>query len=70
MTKSGNGSTYSLEASDLLDYAKLALKGGEAAINTAMMKAANKITSVINVKCKNLLMFSKLDTPFPDVKRK
>lgn len=68
VTKSGNGSSYSLQASDMLDYAKLALKGGDAAINQAIMKASNKIASVINTKCKNLLMFEKLDTPFPEVK--
>jgi hypothetical protein len=33
VTKSGNGSTYSLQASDMLDYAKLALKGGDSAVN-------------------------------------
>lgn len=68
VTKSGNGSSYSLEASDLLDYAKLALKGGDAAINQAIMKASNKIASVINQKCKNLLTFQPLGTPFPEVK--
>lgn len=68
VVKSSNGSSYSLEASDLLEYAKLALKGGEGAVNTAMMKAANKITSVINQKCKKLLSFDKLETPFPEVR--
>ena len=57
-----------MNASDLLDYAKLALKGGDAAINQALMKASNKIASVINKKCEKLLMFEKLDTPFPEVK--
>ena len=68
VTKSGNGSSYSLEASDLLDYAKLALKGGDSSINEAVMKASNKIASVINLKCKNLLTFQPLGTPFPEVK--
>lgn len=68
--KNGNGSTFSLSAFDLLDYAKLALKGGDAAINQALMKAANKIASVINKKCEKLLMFEKLDSPFPEVKKK
>lgn len=48
VTKTGNGSSYSLEANDLLNYAKLALKGGDAAVNQAIMKASNKIASVIN----------------------
>ena len=65
-----NGDRFSLSASDLLEYAKLALKGGDAAINNAIMKASNKIASVINQKCKNLLMFEKLDTPFPEVKQR
>lgn len=68
--KTGNGSTFSLTAFDLLDYAKLALKGGDGAINQALMKAANKIASVINKKAERLLLFEKLDTPFPEVKQK
>jgi len=59
-----------LTASDLLDYAKLALKGGDSAINQALMKAANKMASTINKKCEKLLLFEKLDTPFPEVKQK
>lgn len=68
VTKTGNGSSYSLEANDLLNYAKLALKGGDAAVNQAIMKASNKIASVINQRCKDLLSFNKIDTPFPEVK--
>lgn len=68
VTKTGNGSSYSLEASDLLQYAKLALKGGDAAVNQAIMKASNKIASVINQRCKDLLSFNKIETPFPEVK--
>ena len=70
MTRTGNGSQFSLSAEDLLDYAKLALKGGDTAISNAIMKASNKIASVINQKCKNLLLFEKLDTPFPEVKQR
>ena len=43
-------------------------KGGDTAINQAIMKASNKIASVINQKCKNLLTFQPLGTPFPEVK--
>ena len=68
VTKMTNGTGYFLEAKDLLEYAKLALHGGESAINEALMKASNKIASVINQKAKNLLSFEKLDTPFPEVK--
>lgn len=65
-----NGSYYTLEAKDLLDYAKAALKGGDSSINEALMKAANKIAAMINHKCKNLLLFDKLETPFPDIRQK
>lgn len=70
VTKTGNGSSYSLEASDLLNYAKLALKGGDAAVNQAIMKASNKIASVINQRCKDLLSFNKIETPFPSVQKR
>lgn len=70
VTKTGNGSSYSLEASDLLNYAKLALKGGDASVNQAIMKASNKIASVINQRCKDLLSFNKIETPFPQIRGK
>lgn len=68
VTKSANGNYYSLQAYDMLDYAKIALKGGDSSINQAVMKASNKIASVINQKCKNILSFEKIPTPFPDVR--
>ena len=67
VTLSQSGNQFGLRAEDMLDYAKLALKGGDSAIDTAMMKAANKATGLINQKCKDLLTFKKLDTPFPEV---
>ena len=71
VTKSGSGSEFNIQVEDLLDYAKLAFKGGgDSAINLALMKAANKIVSIINKKCEKLLLFEKLDTPFPEVKQK
>lgn len=70
VVRSGNGSNFSIQADDLLDYAKLALKGGDSAINLAIMKATNKIASVINKKCEKLLLFEKIDIPFPEVKQK
>ena len=65
-----SGDRFSLSASDLLEYAKIALKGGDASINEALMKASNKIASVINHKCKNLLLFQDIGTPFPEVKKR
>lgn len=68
VTKRKSGNDYSISASDMLDYAKLALRGGDSAINDALGRASNKIASVINQKCKNILMFEKLDTPFPELR--
>ena len=65
-----NGAQYNLHAEDLLDYAKSALKGGESDVNVAMQKACNKIAATINYKCKDLLTFKKLDTPFPEVSKR
>ena len=71
VTKSGSGNTFNIQADDLLDYAKLAFKvDGDSAMNTAIMKASNKITGLINKKCKDLLTFKPLDTPFPSVASK
>lgn len=63
----GNSGKYSLTLHDDLLYAKNALKGGDAAITTALMKAANKSAGLISHKCKNLLGAGKLPTPFPEV---
>ena len=68
VTKTGNGASFSITAHDMLDYAKLALRGGDAAINQALGKASNKIAATINQKCKNLLLFEKLETPFPELR--
>lgn len=69
VTKTVNGNACTIEAHDLLDYAKLAMIDGDNAINMALMKASNKIASIINTKCKNLLFFQKLETPFPEVRK-
>lgn len=69
--KGKSGDAYSLEIHDRLDYAVPALKGGKGAIDTAMMRAANKIAGM--VKRKLALrgdLAQDLDTPFPDVKRR
>lgn len=69
VTKTVSGNTCQIEAHDLLDYARLAMIDADNAINMALMKASNKIASIINTKCKNLLFFQKLDTPFPEVRK-
>lgn len=66
----GNGREFKITVHDLLNYAKLAMNDAENSINTAMMKAANKIASVINTKCKRLLFFEKIPTPFPEVRKR
>lgn len=68
VSQSVNGNIYTLSLFDSIDYATAALKGGPSTVNVAFQKAINKITSTINNKCKNLLDFQKLETPFPDVK--
>lgn len=65
-----NGQEYQLDLSDTLDYATLAVEGGDGIVDMSLKKAANKAASVINMKCKNILNFEQLDTPFPEVSRK
>lgn len=61
---------YGLTLVDQLEYAKLALKGGDGAVTQAIQKASNKIVSIINMKCKDILGFTKIDSPFPEVKKR
>lgn len=65
-----SGGQYSLSVHDMLNYAQLALRGGESAVEAALQKAVNKATSQLNYKCKDILLFKKLDTPFPEVATK
>ena len=69
-TETKNGAQYSLDLSDMLDYATLAVNGGDGIVDMSLKKAANKAASVINMKCKNILNFEKLETPFPEVSKK
>lgn len=64
--------TYTLVLDDRLRYATSALKNGKASVDLAFKKAANKVISVINQKIKDGKAFfsDKLDTPFPEVRRK
>jgi hypothetical protein len=68
VVKTSNGDQFSVQADDMLNYARYAMWDGDNSINVAVMKASNKIASVINQKCKNLLMFGKIETPFPEVR--
>ena len=67
VTMSGTSENYSLQADDLLNYAMAALKGGEASLNEALMKAANKIASTIQHKASKLLLFEDIGVPFPEI---
>ena len=70
-TSGGNG-RYELQCLDDLRYAvsETALKGGRAAINLALKKAANKSVSTIQHRCKNLLLPGELPIPFPEVTKR
>ena len=65
-----NGEEYRLDLSDKLDYATLAVEGGNGIVDMSLKKAANKAASVINLKCKGILNFEPIDTPFPEVSRR
>ena len=66
--KSSGG--YSLTCEDNLDYAMLALKGKQAAFDTACMKAANKIASILKRKLNNDFFSPNVEIPFPEVRKR
>lgn len=61
---------YSLTCEDNLDYAMLALKGGQPAFDMACAKAANKIASVLKRKVANNFFSPDIQTPFPEIRSK
>lgn len=65
-----NNGQFNLRLDDMLDYAKAALKGGESSITLSLQKAANKMAGLINHKCKDILGFKRLDTPFPEIRQR
>lgn len=70
VTERGAGNSFSIAILDNLSYASAAVKGGTSGIALALQKAANKSASVINRRCADLLDFSPLPTPFPEVKQR
>lgn len=64
------GGKYALLLYDDLRYAARALNGGQAAVDLALKKAMNKTVSVIQTKCKNLLLPGELPLPFPEVSKR
>ncbi|MBQ6924844.1 MAG: hypothetical protein IJQ73_09395 [Kiritimatiellae bacterium] len=66
-----NGKVY-VEVNDMLKYAALALKGGPGAVDTALMRAANRTAGIINAHLRSLGFDDdrKIPTPFPEIKRR
>ena len=63
-----NAGRYSLTLADNLDYALQALKGGQAAVDLAVKKAANKIAATIQRKCANDFFLPPVGVPFPELR--
>lgn len=64
------GGNFEVEARDALRYALHALRGGQAAVNAALMKAANKVASRIAHSLKARGLDGNVPTPFPEVARR
>lgn len=67
VVKSGTNSSFSLRISDNLGYAQQALKGGPAAVELALQKAANKVAGRL-CKVAEKKFGERISTPFPEVK--
>lgn len=71
VSQSGTKGKYVLNVFDNLRYASLALRGGSAAVDLALKKAANASIGRIKHRCKDLLLPGEIKTPFPEIlKRK
>lgn len=70
--KTPTGGVYTLTALDNLRYAKLAVKGEDAAIDLAVRKAVNKSVGLIQHRFKDKSFFSPGDLPpvFPEIKQR
>lgn len=69
ITASGAGGMFTLVVRDNLEYAKLALRGGDSAISLAMMKASNKIAGrLAQWEKKHFFEGERTATPFPEIK--
>ena len=66
-TGTGTG-TATLTVYDNLRYALDALQGGQATVDVALQKAANKIAATINRQFAKDPFAEKIPTPFPDVR--
>ena len=64
-----SGNSCSVRVVDRLDYSSNALRGGDSAVETALMKAANKVYGILK-RLGGIPLGQDLGTPFPEVKRK
>jgi len=60
---------YSMVVEDELNYATEAVKGGDNAVQVALMKAANKIAGRLN-KVAQTTLDDEIGTPFPEVRQR
>lgn len=61
---------FSIEVADMLRYSLKAVKGEKAAMDMAIMSAANKTAGLIHLAYVNKGFGQDVKTPFPEVKRK
>lgn len=64
-----SGNSCSVRVVDRLDYSSNALRGGDSALETALMKAANKVYGILK-HLGGIPLGQDLGTPFPEVKKK
>ncbi len=70
VTERGAGDSFSVSILDNLSYAECAVKGGASGISLALERACNKSASKLNRRCADLLGWSPLSTPFPEVRQR
>lgn len=70
VTERGAGNTFGVTILDNLDYAECAVKGGASGISLALERACNKSASNLNRRCADILGWSPLSTPFPEVRQR
>lgn len=68
--ESQSGGNYSLKVSDNLDYASDALKGGEAALESALQAAANKVWGTLAHLAGLDFRAQFPEKPFPEINKK
>ena len=64
-----SGDSCSVKVVDQLEYSSNALRGGDSAVDTALMKAANKVYGIIK-HLAGIPLDQDFGTPFPEVRKK